>query len=86
MIEISVKTLWQGKVGIREQFVKEALRLKQGLLVRHGKDFMAIPAVRVKEMIDSKSETRFTDYFGIRKPEYLVYYVWRPTVKQGSLV
>jgi len=86
MIETRVKTLWQGKVGIREQFVREALRLKQGLLIRHGKDFMAIPAGKVKEMIDSKSETRFKDYFGMRKPEYLIYYVWRPTVKQGSLV
>lgn len=86
MVEIRIKTLWQGKVGVREQFVKEALQLKQGLLIRHGKDSMAIPADKVKEMIDGKSGMRFMDQFGLKKPEYLIYYVWKPTVKQGVLV
>lgn len=86
MVEVRVKTLWQGKVGIREQFVTEALRLNSGLLIRHKKDSMPIPADKVKEMIDSYSTERFKDFYGQRKPERLIYYAWKPLVKQGALL
>ena len=90
MVEVQVTTLWQGKVGIREGFVQEALRAKQGLLIRlkqRGKqESMVIPADEVKDMIDSFSAGKFRDQYGRRRPERLVYFVWKPMVKQGTLL
>ena len=86
MIEVQVKTLWQGKVGIRDRYVKEAIERKEGILIRHGQESMAIPFNKLKELIAGKSDRRFKDYFGQTKPQYLIYFVFRPQVKQGSLV
>lgn len=86
MIEIRVNTLWQGKVAIRQGVAEEALKRNEGLLIRHKDESMAIPADKLKTLVAGKSEERFKDYYGKRRPEHLVYFVWRPTVKQGALL
>lgn len=85
MISIEVKTIWQGKVGIRDRYVKEATGKREGLLIIHGKDKMVIPFKKLKESIVGKSERRFVDQAGRDSPHYLIYFHWDPGVKQGSL-
>jgi hypothetical protein len=86
MILIKAKTLFQGKVGIREQFIKEAIKKKEGLLIRHKNESMAIPFNKLKELIAGKSAQRFPDYYGRRKPEHLIYFFFRPQTTQGAML
>jgi hypothetical protein len=85
LISLEAKTIWQGKVGIRDRYVKEAVKKREGLLIRHGQDKMVIPFKKLKESIVGKSDRRFQDQIGREKPHYLIYFTWVPTVKQGVL-
>lgn len=86
MIETRIKTIFQGKVGIREQFVNEALRRGEGLIIKHKQETMVIPANKLKALVAGKSDKRFPDYYGKRKPEYLIYFFFRPGTKQEALL
>jgi len=85
VICLEVRTLWQGKVAIRDRYVKEAVSKREGLLIKHGEDKMAIPYKKLKESIVGKSDRRFQDQIGRDLPHYLIYFHWEPIVKQGVL-
>jgi len=85
MVSVRVKTIWQGKVAVRDRYVKEAVEKKQGLLITHGQDKMAIPFTELKRSIAGKSDRRFEDEIGRDKPHYLIYFNWEPIAKQGVL-
>lgn len=83
MITVIVNTLWQGKVGVRDRYVKEAIDRREGLLIKHGNESMALPLTLLKEKIAGKSDKRMENYFG-KDRHYLIYFFWVPTTKQES--
>lgn len=85
MIEVRVNTIWQGKVGIRDRYIKEAQETEQGLTIVHREERMAIPFHQLKELIVGKSERPFTDRYG-KDPHYLIYFNWKPEAKQGVMI
>ena len=76
MISLEVRTIWQGKVAVRDRYVKEAVSKREGLLITHGKDKMAIPYPKLKESIVGKSDRRFVDQVGRESPHFLIYFLW----------
>ncbi len=85
MIKLKVKSLWQGKVGIREKYVEEAHRTFQPLLLTYQDQVMLIPREKVQEAIVARSEKPvFDKYKG--EEHYLIYYDWKPTSAQIALV
>lgn len=86
MINLRVKTIWQGKVGVNEKYIKRALDNKEGLCIKNKDEYMEIQANEVKEKIVGKSENRFEDRFGNGPDYYLYYFSWKPTISQGTLL
>jgi len=82
---IRINTIWQGKVGIREKQVLKALENKQDLLfVRRGEK-MLIPYQFITNRIVGKSKESFLDRFSNER-HYLMYFDWKPTIIQKSLI
>jgi len=77
MIEIKVKTIWQGQVGIRDKYVQEALKQKNGLIIRKENEIMIIPAEELEAKIKGVSEKPFKDRFS-EKQHFLFYFDWKP--------
>ena len=86
MIKVNVLTIWQGKVAIRQGVAEEAISRNEGLIIQHKSETMVIPARNLKVLVAGKSKELFKDYFGKRKPEHLIYFIFRPQVKQESLL
>lgn len=84
MVKVKVTTQWQGKVAVRQGYIDEAVRRKEGLIITFKKDKMVIPADRLPALATGVSEKRFPDYYGLRKPELLIYFKWAPTSRQGA--
>lgn len=87
MIQVPVRTLWNGQVGVNEEtYIKPALVSNQGLyiqLVTNG-EVMEVSADLVESNQVGRSEHKFRDKFG--GPDYyLVYYKWVPTARQAML-
>jgi len=85
VIKIKVKSTWQGKVGIRDKYVNQAIREKQGLDISCQGEFMIIPAEKVKEKMIGKSQKHFKDKFS-EEWHYLIYFNWKPNNRQGKLL
>ncbi len=87
MIQVPVRSIWHGQVGVHEKHVNLALLKEQGLfllLVSNG-EVMEIPPDQVQSTQMGRSERRFRDKFG--GPDYyLIYYKWVPTAKQLQLL
>ena len=86
MIEVTVKTIWQGKVAIRGQYINEAIKTRQGIIIYHDYGSMRIPNHKLYEMLVAKSEHRVRDKYRKQKPDFLYYFDWRPDVQQGVLL
>ena len=86
MIEVTVKTTWHGKIAVRGQYVREAVRTEQDMLIYHDHGSMRVPSHKLYEMLVGKSEGKVLDKFRKQKPDYLYYFAWQPDVKQGVLV
>ena len=86
MVTVEVKTVWQGMVAVRDRIVNEARQSKQGLIIVHGQDKMIIPHIELKKRIARVSEGRFKDHYGRSDPNRLIYYPWKPDIKQESLL
>ena len=81
MIEVNVKTTWQGKVALREKYVHEALDTGQGIRIVLDSSFMDIPADEVKKKIVARSENSFFDKFSGER-HFLVYFKWDPIINE----
>lgn len=81
MIEVKVKTIWQGKVALREKYVHQALDTGQGLRIKQGDAFMDIQNDKIKESIAARSEESFYDKFS-KERHFLVYFNWKPIKEQ----
>ena len=85
MIKIKIKSVWQGKIGIRDKYVNQALRKKEGLEITCQGEFMIIPTEKIEEKITGKSKEHFKDKFS-EEWHYLIYFNWKPNNKQGKLL
>ncbi len=84
-IKVKVKSLWEGKVGIRDKYLAEAMKEQQGIAIEHKGQTMVIPYEKLTESIAGKSEQPFQDRFS-RSWHYLIYFVWKPQEeKQATL-
>lgn len=84
MIKVKVKTIWQGKVGIREKYINEALETNSGLMIKVKEETMTLAAEEVKKKIVAKSERPFIDKYS-GQSHFLVYYNWKPNGGMASL-
>lgn len=85
MIKLKVKSIWQGKVGIRDKYVQKAIAEKKGLEIACQYELMIIPAEDVQKKIVAKSEHPFKDKFG-GKWHFLFYFDWKPLKNQRKLL
>ena len=87
MIYCEVRTLWQGKAGLNEErYVIPAEEKRQGItitLLETG-EVMVLSRSEVLSSRWGRSAQRFTDKYN-RRDYYLVYYEWKPTIKQEVL-
>jgi len=84
MIRITVRTIWQGKVGIPGKYVERALRNREGLVIGYKDDYMVIPPSEVRNRIVSESGESFNDLYSPGTYR-LLYFKWVPTSKQKRL-
>jgi hypothetical protein len=85
MIRVEVKTIWQGKVAVRDKYVDMALDNREGLIIVHSDDVMVIPFHGIQDRISGRSELPVKDRFS-RDKHFLIYFNWQPDVKQAMLI
>ena len=83
-VSIEIKTVWQGKVGIRDKYVDKAQNQKKDLYIFKGNDAMIIPWAEINRLIVGKSDFPVPDRYS-NESHYLVYFDWKPTTLQPSL-
>lgn len=83
-IKIRVKSIWHGKVGIHNKYFERAIKEKAGFQIQHGNDFMILSPEQVEQTKERSKETFHDKFKGTNY--YLVYYKWKPTVAQGTLL
>ena len=86
MIEITVKTIWNGQVAVRGQYIQESVKTEQDIIIYHNHGSMKIPNHKLYEMIIAKSEHRVRDKYRKQKPDFLYYFSWLPDNEQGVLI
>jgi len=86
VIDVTVTTTWQGKVAVRGQYIREAERTGQDIMIYHDHGSMRIPNHKLYELLVGKSDSKVLDRYGKQEPDYLYYFYWQPDVVQGVLV
>lgn len=84
MIKLKIKSIWQGKIGIREKYITQALKEKQDLMFVKGNDYMVVPCDKIHELMVGKSEHPVEDRFS-NEFHYLCYFLWGATTKNLTL-
>jgi len=85
LIKVKVKTIWQGQVGIRDKYIKQANDEMKGLQIWCKGKAMEISANKVGSEIITRSEKPFRDKYS-KEFHYLFYFNWKPEItKQTSL-
>lgn len=84
MIKVKVKTLWQGKVGIRDRYVVQCQDQEEDLMICHGEGAMLIPWGKLDRRTHGVSKEVHKDRFG-RGGHRLIYFLWQPTAQQAQL-
>lgn len=77
MIKVRVKTLWQGQVGVRDKYLKEADQKKEDLVIVVDEETMTISSAELRSRIKAKSDRPFKDRFS-NQSHWLYYYDWKP--------
>lgn len=84
VLKLKCKTVWQGKVGIREKYIIKALQEKFDIQIIYSGEVMSISNERIKEKIVGRSDKPFYDRFkGLE--HYLIYFDWKPDEKPATL-
>lgn len=83
-IKLPIKTLYRGKVGINEKYVKQAVLENKGIAMKYRDEITVIPPDEVESKIAYRSGI-FKDKFGGGNYS-LVYYTWRMPEKQLKLI
>jgi len=84
MINIKIKSIWQGRVGIRDRYIAQARKEKDDICIIKGNDIMIVPFTNLDEAIVGKSEFQFKDRYS-KESHYLIYLNWKPTTLQKKL-
>ena len=84
MINLKIKSIWQGKVGIRDKYVNQALKGQHDICLTKGNDIMILPYADIQGLIVGKSEFPMRDRYS-RESHYLIYFNWKPTTIQKKL-
>lgn len=84
-VELKVKSIWMGLVGIPDKYFIEAVNKGKDLIISVKGETMHIPKDKVVEAAYSRSKEKFKDRFS--DAEYsLVYFRWKPTLAQVPLL
>ena len=84
MIQVKVRTLWEGKVGVPEKRVQEGKAAREPLNICYGDGVMLVPWHELEARVVGYSDW-FHDRFG-RGKYRLVYFLWKPTRQQETLL
>lgn len=85
-IELKIKTIWQGRIGVHEKYLDKSDKEGRGFLFKHGEDTMAVPFDQIPYRVVAKTEKPFVDRF-TNQPYHLYYFDWKPDPKkQPSLL
>jgi len=85
MIKIKVKSLWNGKIGIRDKYVRQAQKEYKDLCISFENRQMIIPFGEIDKMVVGKSENPVKDKFN-NQLHYLIYFFWKASDKQKTLI
>lgn len=83
-LKIKIKTIWQGKVGVRNKYIDLAEKIKCGLKIVHGGETMYVEPAQLKSSIISRSRELFRDKYS-NASHFLYYYDWKPEPMQARL-
>ena len=87
MVEVRVKTIWMGKIAIRDKYFFLAKTKKEDLLIKVDKDGMKIPFAELEDRVVARSERPVIDKFSDNNDlHYLIYFDWEPTNEQAKLL
>ena len=84
MIKVKIKSIWQGKVGIRDKYVIKARTEKDDICFIKELDVMIIPFGKLDEAIVGRSEFPVRDKYS-KESHYMIYFDWKPTTLQKKL-
>lgn len=83
MIKKKIKSIWHGKVAIHEKYFNEAKATKQGLELWYQGELMEVPFEKLSTGKVSKEVYRDRHSGTFYK---LIYFPWKPQVKQKKLL
>ena len=86
MIEVTVNTIWQGKVAIRGFYIQQVIKTGKDIIIYHNHGSMIIRNHKIYNMLVAKSDKKVLDKFRKQEPDFLYYFNWKPDVQQGVLV
>jgi len=78
------RSLYHHRAGIRDKYVKRALKEKKDLEISYNGETMLIPYQEIGKKIVGKSKQPFPDKFSDEK-HFLLYFHWQPLNQQKSL-
>ena len=84
-IEVTVETLWQNKVAVRDRYIKEATEKQKALVLKFHGDKMRIPFEYITGRILFKSKKPFKDRYS-NAEHWLYYFAWRPEGQQKRII
>lgn len=76
-LKIKIKTTWQGKVGVRDKYINQAIQEDKGLMIVMNDEWMEIERKNLEDAMTSKSKQSFYDRYS-GKYHYLYYFDWVP--------
>ena len=85
MLTLKIRTIWQGKIGVRERYIIQAFEEKKDLMFVKGNDYMIVPCKEISNLMVGKSEHPVEDKFS-NGFHYLCYFLWQPTTKNLTLL
>jgi hypothetical protein len=85
MILIKLKSKWNGMVAIREKYLNEAIKTKQGISMSLNGEIMDIKYNNLISSITARSKKPVLDKYS-NETHYLIYFNWKPLVNQMKLL
>jgi len=84
-IVIKIRSIWNGQVGIRDKYVKDAVEYNYDLYIVYGDRRMTLENNKIAKSIKGRSNNKFKDKFS-NEWHYLIYFDWKPNeIKQIEL-
>lgn len=84
MILVNVATTFQGRVAIRDKYIKEAEETGQGIMISLDNEYMIMPCWKIPNLIKARSPYPVKDRYS-KDSHYLIYFDWVPTGGQRRL-